>query len=345
MANLASRADFPLRYWQLSCYIIIALIGIFGNSLVLVVLKKNKKIRESAFGVYIGSLAVADIIVSAICVPVYVTSTSALRSHPTGVAGDILCKLWTGYFALFYFAVISIYTLVAISFERYLVICHPLKARYHSTPTRAYKVVIFIWICSIIPNFATIGGLKSTKTGEGSFGAHCTSIDFVGHHVILWKVFYVIVLMIEFILPISGMLYFFVRINKTLKLHIGRSQRHGNTTRVQTAQLSAIQKRKKSVQTVIAMILCYFSCWSLNQVLYFMVNIGYGYPYNENLTQVSVVLCCFSSCINPIIYAFRSQLFRKGFAELAFPFLHSKQRVEIEKLANDIAQGQSETTF
>ena len=345
MANLASQADFPLRYWQLSCYIIITIIGISGNSLVLVVLKRNRKIRESGFGVYIGSLAVADIIVSALCVPVYVTSTSTLRNHPTGVSGDILCKLWTGYFALFYFAVISVYTLVAISFERYLVICHPFKARFQSTPKRAYKIVAFIWICSIIPNFATIAGLKSTKTGEGSFGAHCTSIDFVEHHAILWKIFYVIVLMMEFILPISGMLYFFVRINKTLKLHIGKLQVHGNTTRVEATQLSAIEKRKKSVHTVIAMIPCFFACWSLNQVLYFMVNIGYGYPYNGNLTQVSVVLCCVSSCINPIIYAFRSQLFRKAFKELALAFFPSKQGVEIEKLENDMAQAQSETTF
>ena len=345
MANLASQADFPLRYWQLSCYIIITLLGISGNGLVLIVLKRNRKIRDSAFGVYIGSLAVADIIVSAICVPVYVTSTSALRSHPTGVTGDVLCKLWTGYFALFYFAVISVYTLVAISFERYLVICHPFKARSKSTPKRAIKIVVFIWICSIIPNFAMIAGLKSAKKGEGSFGAHCTSIDFVDDHVILWKFFYVIVLIMQYIIPISCMIYFLVRINKMLKIHIGKLQAHSDTARVQTTQLSSIQKRKKSVQTVITMILCYFGCWSLNQVLYFMVNLGIGYPWNENLTQASVVLCCFSSCINPIIYAFRSQLFRKAFKELALACCHSERRVEIEKLENDMSQGQSETTF
>ena len=344
MADLGSQSDFPLRNWELSCYIIITLIGISGNSLVLVVLKKNKKIRDSAFGVYIGSLAVADIIVCALCVPVYVTSTSALQSHPTGVAGDILCKLWTGYFALFYFAVISAYTLVAISFERFLVICHPFKARSKSTPKKAIKIVVFIWICSIIPNFALVAGLKSTKTGYGSLGAHCTTINF-DDHFIVWKCFYVIVLIMQYIIPISCMIYFLVRINKTLKLHIGKLQAHGDTTRVMAAQLSAMQKRKKSVQTVITMILCYFACWSLNQVLYFMVNLGIGYPWNENLTQVSVVLCCFSSCINPIIYGFRSQLFRKAFKELALACCHSKRQIEMRKLGNDMSEGQSETTF
>ena len=324
-ADLASHSEFSLRYWELSCYIIITLIGISGNCLVLIVLKRNEKIRDSAFGVYIGSLAVADIIVSALCVPVYVTSTSALRDHPTGVAGDILCKLWTGYFALFYFAVISVYTLVAISFERYLVICHPFKARSKSTPKRAMKIITFIWISSIIPNFALIAGLKSTKTGYGSLGAHCTIINFDDHFVV-WNCFYVIVFTMQYVIPISCMIYFLMRIYKKLQLHIGDLQAHGNTTRVQAARMSSIHKRKKSVQTVIAMILCYFGCWSLNQVLYFMVNLGFGYPWNENLTQVSVVLCCFSSCINPIIYAFRSQLFRKAFIELTCCL--SKRKVE-----------------
>ena len=315
MASLASQADFSLRDWQLSCYVIISLIGLSGNSLVLVVLRKNKDIRNSAFGVYIGSLAVADIIVSALCVPVYVTSTSALQSHPTGLAGDILCKLWTGYFVLFYFAVISVYTLVAMSFERYIMICHPIKARFKSTPRKAIKIVALIWICSIIPNIAMVAGLKSTKTGKGSFGAHCTSIDFVYDHVILWKFFYVIVAMMQYIIPISCMLYFFVKIKK--KLCMKKVNVFSDTSFTRSAHLSVTRKRRKSVQTVIAMILCYFACWSLNQVLYFMVNLGFGYPWNENLTQVSVVLCCFSSCINPIIYSLRSHLFRKAFMDLA----------------------------
>ena len=139
MANLTSQAEFPLRYWQLFSYIIIALIGIPGNGLVLIVLKRSKAIRNSAFGVYIGSLAVADIIVSVLCVPVYVTSTSAFQYHPTGIAGDIMCKVWTGYFPLFYFAITSVYTLVAISFERYLKECHPIKAKVDIVAQKGYE--------------------------------------------------------------------------------------------------------------------------------------------------------------------------------------------------------------
>ena len=173
------------------------------------------------------------------------------------------------------------------------------------------RIVIFIWICSIIPNLNSIVGLKSAKRGEGSFTAHCTAEVFADDLVIVWKIFYFIVLMMEYIIPILCMIFFFMRIHR--KLHSIKFSAHSTTVFVHTGNLSGIQRRKKSVDTVIAMILCFFACWSLNQILYFMVNIGYGYPYNENLTQVSVVLCCFSSCINPLIYAFRSQLFKKTF--------------------------------
>lgn len=321
MASLRSQESFPIRVWELIAYVIITVAGIFGNSLVLGVLKQNKQMRETAFGIYIASLAVADIFVCVLCLPVYITSTSAFKAHPTGLSGDIVCKLWTSYFALFYFAVISVYTLVALSVERYFAICHPVKAKVHSTPTKAKKIVLFIWLLSFIPNFALIAGLKEAGPESASFGAHCTAIVFDNEAV--WVTFYILVLTMQYVLPITSMVVCFVKIKKAL--HVGKMNALiAETPHVQAGQLAIIRSRKKTVRTIIIMILSYFACWSLNQVLYFLLNIGYGVPFNGDLMQFSVVMCFFSSCINPVIYTLRTHQFRDGFTNIIY--CHKKRR-------------------
>ena len=314
MANLRSNETFPIRAWELIAYIVITVMGITGNSLVLGVLKQNKHMRDSAFGVYIASLALADILVSTLCLPVYVTSTNVFKAHPTGLSGDIMCKLWTGYFALFYFAVISVYTLVALSVERYYAICHPVKAKVKSTASRAKKVVVIIWICSFIPNFALIAGLESTKSGSGSFGAHCIAIAF--KDVVVWKMFYVTVFTMQYLIPIVCMVVCYMKIKKALDT--SKSKALASTHKTQTGHLLVIKRRRKTVMTILIMIIAYFSCWSLNQALYFLLNLGHGLPWNGNFMQLSVVLCFLSSCINPIIYAIRSKQFRDGFAKIIY---------------------------
>ena len=315
MASLRSHETFPVRVWELFAYIIITVLGLTGNAMVLGVLKQNRKMRQSAFGVYIGSLAIADVLVCALCLPVYITSTSAFKGHPSGLSGDVLCKLWTGYFALFYFAVISVYTLVALSIERYYAICHPVKAKIKSTPSRAKKIVVVIWLCSFIPNFALVAGLESADPGTGSLGSHCTLIAFENPAV--WKVFYVMVFTMQYIIPIFCMVLCFMKIKKVLNAR-KICALTSPIPNAQAGQLAMIRSRRKTVMTIMIMILAYFACWSLNQALYFLLNLGHGLPWNGDLVQLSVVLCFFSSCINPIIYALRTQQFREGFTNIIY---------------------------
>jgi cholecystokinin-like receptor len=44
---------------------------------------------------------------------------------------------------------VGVWTLVAISLERYFAICRPLKSRIWQTRSHAYKMIIAIWILSL----------------------------------------------------------------------------------------------------------------------------------------------------------------------------------------------------
>ena len=130
---------YSFKAWIFSCYLVIAICGMVGNFLVMSIILKNNDIRHSSFGVYLFGLAMADFGVAVLCLPTYITSTSNFRHHPSGLAGDILCTILTAYNILFYFEIVSIYTLVAISFERYAAVCKPLATYSSSTPKEQGK--------------------------------------------------------------------------------------------------------------------------------------------------------------------------------------------------------------
>ena len=319
MTNLDTHVNFPLRAWELAWYIFIAATGTFGNFLVISVVKTDKAMGSTAFGIYIGSLAVADLLVCIVCVPLYLTSTSWYTDHPTGAAGDVMCKVFTGYNVLFLFATVSVYTLVVLTHERYYAICKPFQARTKLTRKRAFVNVGLIWLLAGLLRIRAIIGKKYAPESSASMGAHCTFL-IAYENDITPKLFFGVVFLVQYVFPITYMVICFVRIRNCLdrkKLRALSCQ----TQHVQQGELRMNRIRRYSMKTVLIVIVSYFACWSMNQVIYFCLNFGLlnGIEWNGVLTQISVILCFFSSCINPVIYLFRSKDFRQGFARILLP--------------------------
>ncbi len=315
MTNLKTHDEFPIRIWELSLYVFVAVSGIVGNGLIFVVLKTNNKMRSSAFGTYVGSLALADLLVCILCVPIYLTSTSWYEDHPLGPAGNAMCKILSGYNILFFFATVSVYTLVAISHERRFAICDPFRARTQSTPKRAKIIVAVIWVFSLLLGLLSIIGEEVTTPEHASVGAHCTFSNAYGNNVAP-KVVYVAVFSIQYIFPISYMIICFMFIRKELRSKNLKALRCP-TPHVQAGEIASLKTREKTINTVLIVITSYFLCWSMNQILYFCLNFNLiSVSWNGNVMQVSVIMCFFSSCINPVIYAVRSKHFRDGFIEI-----------------------------
>uniref|UniRef100_T1I944 Gastrin/cholecystokinin type B receptor n=1 Tax=Rhodnius prolixus TaxID=13249 RepID=T1I944_RHOPR len=90
--------------------------------------------------------AVADILLGVFCMP-FTLIGQLLRNF---VFGRIMCKL------IPYFQAVSVsvavWTLVAISLERYFAICRPLKSRRWQTQFHAYKMIAIVWAMSLVWN-------------------------------------------------------------------------------------------------------------------------------------------------------------------------------------------------
>ncbi|KOX75256.1 Cholecystokinin receptor type A [Melipona quadrifasciata] len=142
-------------------YGIIFLLSVVGNSLVLITLARNKRMR-TVTNVYLLNLAVSDLLLGVFCMP-FTLLGQVLKNF---VFGTTMCKL------IPYFQAVSVsvgvWTLVAISLERYFAICRPLKSRRWQTQFHAYKMIVVVWTASLTWNapILVVSRLKSIRGGR-----------------------------------------------------------------------------------------------------------------------------------------------------------------------------------
>ncbi|GFY55491.1 pyrokinin-1 receptor [Trichonephila inaurata madagascariensis] len=125
-------------------YTIIFLTGIIGNVCTCIVISKNRYMH-TATNYYLFSLAVSDLLLLILGLP---QDINHLWSKYPYLFGEVFCIIrgWSSETS----TNASILTITAFTVERYLAICHPLKAHTMSRLSRAIKFIILIWICSAL---------------------------------------------------------------------------------------------------------------------------------------------------------------------------------------------------
>ncbi|KAA0199170.1 hypothetical protein HAZT_HAZT005009 [Hyalella azteca] len=129
-----------------TCFCILFIVGLTGNVLVLAVVCRDKELSRSSTGAFITNLALADLLVLAICLP---TSVAELQSPPLfWVLPSSLCKAVPFIESLMQHA--SVLTIFAIALERHHAICRPLSAARACTRRRAAATCCIVWVLAII---------------------------------------------------------------------------------------------------------------------------------------------------------------------------------------------------
>ncbi|XP_023228073.1 cholecystokinin receptor-like [Centruroides sculpturatus] len=127
---------------RICLYSIIFIFAILGNSLVIITLAQNKRMR-TVTNVFLLNLAISDLLLGVFCMPVTLIG-GLLRDF---VFGSAMCRLFPYLQAVS--VSVTVWTLVAISLERFFAICRPLHSRRWQTVSHAYKVIAAIWIGSL----------------------------------------------------------------------------------------------------------------------------------------------------------------------------------------------------
>lgn len=125
-------------------YCIIFITGVVGNVSTCVVIARNKHMH-TATNYYLFSLAVSDILLLISGLP---AETYSLWSKHKYVFGESFCILQG--FVAETSANATVLTITAFTVERYVAICHPFRSHSLSKLSRAVRLVMFVWVFSML---------------------------------------------------------------------------------------------------------------------------------------------------------------------------------------------------
>ena len=178
-------------------YLLIFIIGVIGNLLVIIVTLKEKQLRNFT-NYLLANLSIADLLVLLTNVP---TGLHDLFAKERWYLGKALCYLISFFENCMGNA--SLLTIFFITCERFYVICRPLNVRSLMTKSRILRIIICIWIISILINlpFIFMSEYRFYKFYDGTSGYKCyLKATNISAHIYSITVSYVIYFVIGIIL-------------------------------------------------------------------------------------------------------------------------------------------------
>ena len=292
-----------LPYWShvlaLLLYIFLFLLAIFGNALALWILRTKPELRTLTHA-FLTNLVVADLLLALLTPFEAVATFSAVY-----VFGDYGCKIQRT--SLYFFYAASILTLSAISLERYVAICYPLK--YDDFKKRKTRIIVCIWLFSaliVIPHVY----LSEERTLNGEmvcFQFHTTdktrSPFFWGYFIPCFLLLYLIPLII------MGIAYWKVG-KKLLELE-------HRLAVSSTLDLSAtVGMRNEALRMMLVVLVFFVIQWTPFEILEILDSAPVATRTVNPISsyRVAVNMIAFSNAVfNPILFGFMSKPFREGF--------------------------------
>ncbi|KAK2860298.1 hypothetical protein Q7C36_004464 [Tachysurus vachellii] len=152
-----ARQAIKEKNWPALLILIIILLTIGGNILVIMAVSLEKKL-QNATNFFLRSLAVADMLVGILVMPISLINILYDYVWPLPEA---LCPIWIYLDVLFSTA--SIMHLCAISLDRYVAICNPIQHSRFNSRTKAMLKIAAVWTISIgISTPIPVIGLRNT---------------------------------------------------------------------------------------------------------------------------------------------------------------------------------------
>ncbi|XP_035375956.1 5-hydroxytryptamine (serotonin) receptor 2C, G protein-coupled-like 1 [Electrophorus electricus] len=131
------------KNWPALLILVIIVLTVGGNILVILAVSLEKKL-QNATNFFLRSLAVADMLVGILVMPISLINILYDYAWPLP---DALCPIWIYLDVLFSTA--SIMHLCAISLDRYVAICNPIQHSRFNSRTKAMLKIAAVWTISI----------------------------------------------------------------------------------------------------------------------------------------------------------------------------------------------------
>ncbi|XP_051574319.1 C-C chemokine receptor type 5-like [Myxocyprinus asiaticus] len=267
-------------------YSIVFIIGFIGNGLVVWILFRHRQ-KSKMTDVCLFNLALSDLLFL-VSLPFWAQGAMA-----EWIFGKFMCHIITGLYMMGLYS--SIFFMVLMTVDRYVIIVHA-----HSIISRNRSVKMglvlasLVWILSL---FAALPNIIFAQLRDENNRTSCR-YDFPSQ---AWKSFtYLLLNILSLILPLIIMGFCYARIIPIL-LHIKS------------------QKRHKVIRLILAVVGVYFLFWTPYNIVTFLSFLQFHnyllsceWHQGLSLAMQWVETIAFSHCcLNPIIYAFVGEKFRR----------------------------------
>lgn len=277
-------------------YIFIFLLAIPGNLMVGLVIGLTKQALPPS-DLYLLHLAVADLLL-AITLPFWATSVTK-----GWMFGDAMCKIVTIIQELSFYA--SILFLACISMDRYMVIVRALEVRKANRQMVSWGVCVAVWVVGAVLSLP--GLFSSTFFSNNSSQMVCAEKYDPGSADTWRLVTRILCHTVGFLVPLAIMLPCYGITIKRL-LHIRGSF-----------------QRQRAMKVIVFVVVAFLLCWTPYHLAvmtdtFFRANIvPYQCPARVAVDQAVFLtqsLGLLHSCVNPVLYAFVGEKFRKRLMQL-----------------------------
>lgn len=294
-------------------------VGIAGNIMVVLVVLRTKHMMTPT-NCYLVSLAIADLIVLlAAGLP---NISEVIASWIYGYTG-CLCITYLQYLGIN----VSSCSITAFTIERYIAICHSIKAQFICTVSRAKKIIACVWIFTSVYCIMWFFLVDTNETiyADGvvvKCGYRVSRNLYMPIYFLDFTLFYVIPLIVATVL--YGLIARILFMNPlpanphdrvgTDSIHQGRSQ---NAMKLSCKPNKGAMSSRKQVTKMLAVVVILFALLWMPYRTLVVVNSFMDPPYLNTWFLLFCRMCVYTnSAINPIIYNLMSQKFRAAFKKL-----------------------------
>ncbi|KAM9302340.1 thyrotropin-releasing hormone receptor-like [Gastrophryne carolinensis] len=312
-----------MEYKAISVFLVLLIcgIGIIGNVMVVLVVLTTRDMRTPT-NCYLVSLAVADLMVLVAAGLPNVTESLA----GTWIYGHAGCL------GITYFQYLGINasscSITAFTVERYIAICHPMKAQTVCTVSRAKRIIAAVWLltCIYCMMWFFLLDIQVNKSRQVECGYKVSRNLYLPIYLTDFAVFYVIPLFVATVLyGLIGRILFLSPIpnqpdgaterwrEKSAKEKNGAE---GNKMSNRSRPKGALSSRKQ-VTKMLAMVVVLFALLWMPYRTLVLVNSFMDTPYLDPWFILFCRFCVYAnSAVNPVIYNLMSQKFRTAFRRL-----------------------------
>ncbi|XP_050343916.1 RYamide receptor-like isoform X2 [Nymphalis io] len=303
--SLLSTPIFQFCVFFMYCTIFI--VALIGNGLVCFVVQSSPRMK-TVTNYFIMNLAIGDILMTIFCVPFSFVSMLVLRYWPFGI---VMCKIVN--YSQAVSVLVSAYTLLAISIDRYMAIMRPLQPRLGKTAAKF--IVAAVWggaLATAAPIIIVSQIQRPTEWHQYCKTDICLEKwEFVEQN----EQYSCALLVLQFGLPLTALVCTYARI-----AHVVWGVRPPGEA--QTARDTRIQhSKRKMIKMMVTVVIVFTICWLPLNIFIILWTLHEtddawatwpGMPYVWFVAHWLAMSHC---CYNPIIYSYMNVRYRRGFKQ------------------------------